>query len=124
MKACTSFSTAATRSRNACVYSTAEIAPRAICARALLAESSIRSVLVTTPTSPRRQTGSGRRVRLPPFGAGAGERPHALLVLGKLGGRARINHLAVIEHVSAVGDLYRGTHVLLYEQHGNALLAR
>ena len=60
----------------------------------------------------------------PGFGAGAGEGSDALLVLGKLGGGARIDDAAVIEHIGAVGDRDCGAHILLDQEDRNALLAR
>src|SRR6185312_7104259 len=63
-------------------------------------------------------------VRLPLLGARASQRPHAFLVLGEFGGRPGPYYLAVIEHVGAIRDLDRGSHVLLDQQHRNALLAR
>src|SRR5262249_2834702 len=65
-----------------------------------------------------------RAFRLPALGAGAGERAHALLVLAELGGGARIDDLAVVEHIGAVGDLDGRAHVLLDQQYRDALAAR
>ena len=59
----------------------------------------------------------------PILGAGAGERAHPLLVLGKFGGGAGINYLAVVKHVGAIGDLDGGHGVLVYHYGKNTALA-
>ncbi len=62
-------------------------------------------------------------MRLPFFRTGAGERADPLFVLGELGRGTRPHHLAVVEHIGAIGDLNRGADILLHQQHGDALLA-
>ena len=47
-----------------------------------------------------------------PARADAGERTDALFVLGEFGSLAGINHTSIVEHVGAIGDFDRGTHVL------------
>src|SRR5579883_2823374 len=81
---------------------------------------------ITTTVGPdRTETGRSRQACLnffPLLGAGAGERANALLVPGEFGCLAGIDHLAVVEHIGAVGNLDRGAHVLFDQQHRDAFL--
>src|SRR5580692_485569 len=70
--------------------------------------------------SRRREEGLPLAVHVPFLGAGAGQFAHPLLV-GAEGARIALVHdPAVVQHVSAIGDLDRRAHVLLDEQNREA----
>ena len=65
---------------------------------------------------PQSQSSGSLTVDVPFFGAGAGEFAHPLLVCAKGAGVALVDDPAVVQHVGAIGDLDRRTHVLLDQQ--------